>query len=328
MYKQLRMLIWAIFFIPLIATASPGQMSSTTQKQPEKTVTLMLEWFVNPDHGPIIIAQQKGYFKEEGLNVVIKEPADPRLPTKMLAANQVDIAVNYQPSMIHGVSQNLPIAWVGTLVAGPLDGLLVLDKGPIKTLADMKGKTIGLNIGGNEKAFLNRLFKPYGFGADDVKLVNVGWNLSSSLMSGQVDAVMGSYRNFELNQLALEGYKGRMFYYEENGIPPYDELIFIANKNHYDADKLRRFMTAIERGTQFITNHPQQAWELFRDYNPKQLNNPLNKKAWFDTIVHFAQRPTAMDKARYDRFSQFLKQHGSLTKELKTSQYMIDLYHH
>lgn len=41
----------------------------------DKTITLMLDWFVNPNHGPVVVAQQKGYFKEEGLNITIQEPA-------------------------------------------------------------------------------------------------------------------------------------------------------------------------------------------------------------------------------------------------------------
>ena len=174
-----------------------------------KELNLMLEWFVNPDHGPIIIAQENGYFKDQGLTVNIKEPADPNLPPKLVAAGDVDLAVYYQPSLTHGVAAGLPLSWAGTLVATPLDGLIVSEDGPIKSLKDMKGKTIGTNINGTEAAALDTLFKPYGFSSKDVQLVNVGWNMSSSLMSGRIDAIMGAYRNFELNQLAIEGHKGQ-----------------------------------------------------------------------------------------------------------------------
>ena len=151
----------------------------------------MLEWFVNPDHAPIIIAQENGYFEQEGVKVTIQEPAEPSLPPKLVAAGNVDLAVYYQPSMTYSIDSGLPLAWAGTLIGTPLDGLIVLDDGPIKSLADMKGKSIGVSFSGREQAFLNTLFEPHGFTANDIKMVNVGWNLSSSLMTGQVDAIMG-----------------------------------------------------------------------------------------------------------------------------------------
>ncbi|WOG27554.1 ABC transporter substrate-binding protein [Endozoicomonas sp. 8E] len=299
--------------------------TSLSFAQPDKELNLMLEWFVNPDHGPIVIAQQNGYFRDQGLKVNIQEPADPNLPPKLVAAGDVDLAVYYQPSLTRGVANGLPLAWAGTLVATPLDGLIVLEDGPIKSLKDMKGKTIGLNIGGNENAFLDTLFKPYGFSSKDIKMVNVGWNLSSSLMSGRVDAIMGAYRNFELNQLAIEGRQGKMFYYEENGIPPYDELIFIANSKKHDKQVIRKFLRAIELGTQFIVNNPQVSWEIFRDYSPKKLNNELNRRAWIDTLSRFALRPSARDTGRYDRFARFLEDHGDLKNIPQAKDYMLNL---
>lgn len=290
-----------------------------------KELTLMLEWFVNPDHGPIIIAQENGYFADQGLKVNMQEPADPNLPPKLVAAGDVDLAVYYQPSLIHGVAEGLPLAWAGTLISTPLDGLIVLDDGPIKSLKDMKGKTIGLTVGGIENALLDTLFKPYGFSSKDVKLVNVGWNMSSSLMSGKVDAIMGAYRNFQMNQLDIEGRKGKMFYYEENGIPPYDELIFIANSKKNDKEAIQKFLRAVELGSQYIVNNPEKSWKIFRDTSPAKLDNELNKRAWFDTVARFALRPAAKDTGRYDRFAQFLEQNGALKKAPKANTFMLDL---
>ena len=312
--------------IPLLSQAAAINKESNVKDKDIKELTLMLEWFVNPDHGPIIIAEKKGYFAQEGVKVSIQEPGDPSIPPKMVAAGDTDLAVYYQPSLTHGVAGGMPLAWAGTLVATPLDGLIVLEDGPIKSLKDLKGKTIGLSMHGNEKAFLDTMFKPYGFGTEDVKLVNVGWNLSSSLMTRRVDTIMGAYRNFELNQLAIEGKKGKMFPYEEHNVPPYDELIYIANSKKHNKEAIRRFLRATELATQFIVNHPKQSWELFKSYNPKQLDNELNKRAWIDTIPHFALRPAAKDVGRYQRFSDFLQKFGGVEKAPKASEYMLSLY--
>ena len=89
-------------------------------------VTLLLDWFVNPDHGPIIIAQEKGFFAEQNLSVEVIAPADPSAPPKMVAAGQADIAISYQPQLHLQIHEGLPLQRVGTLVATPLSCLLVL----------------------------------------------------------------------------------------------------------------------------------------------------------------------------------------------------------
>ncbi|UYM18768.1 ABC transporter substrate-binding protein [Endozoicomonas euniceicola] len=312
-----RLLSFMLIMLPILASAAPVEKT--------KDLTLMLEWFINPDHAPIIVAQQKGYFEQEGLNVTIQEPADPNLPPKLVAAGSADIAVYYQHSLNYAVDSGIPLVWAGTLVATPLDGLIVLEEGKIKNLEDMKGKTIGVSTNGNRKVLLDTLFKPHGFGYDDIKIVNVGWNLSSSLMTGRVDAIIGAYRNFELNELILSGSKGKMFYYEENGIPPYDELIFIANRDKHDKEAIRRFLRAVELGAQFIANNPDKSWEIFRDSNPRQLDNKLNKRAWFDTIPYLARRPAAKDTGRYQRVADFLYENKELKKPQKAEDLMISL---
>ena len=188
-------------------------------------LTLILDWFINPDHGPIIIAKENGYFKDAGLEVEIIAPADPADPPKMVAAGKADIAVSYQPQLHLQVHEGLPLVRVGTLGATPWNCLLVLADGPIKSIADLAGKKVGFSVAGVEEALLGAILKPHGLGMNDVELVNVNWSLSPSLMSKQVDAVIGAFRNFELNQMAIEGVEGRCFYLEEEGLPAYDELI-------------------------------------------------------------------------------------------------------
>ena len=88
----------------------------------------------------------------------------------------------------------------------------------LKTLADLKGKKIGYSVSGFETALLETMLKSAGISLKDVQLVNVNWSLSPSLISKQVDAVIGSFRNFELNQLAIEGYQGKAFFPEKHGV--------------------------------------------------------------------------------------------------------------
>jgi putative hydroxymethylpyrimidine transport system substrate-binding protein len=272
-------------------------------------MTLILDWFVNPDHGPIIVAKEKGYFAEEGLDVDIVAPADPADPPKMVAAGKADLAVAYEPQLHLQIHEGLPLRRVGTLVATPLTCLLVLKDGPIHSIADLKGKKVGFSVAGVEEALLTAILKPHQLTLSDIELVNVNFSLSPSLMSKQVDAVMGAYRNFELNQMAIEGVPGRCFYIEEEGVPPFDELIYVANAETMDKAKISRFLAATEKAAQFIVNHPDESWKIFSG-TAAELQDELNAKAWTDTIPRFAMSPAALDVGRYARFEAFLKDAG------------------
>lgn len=296
----------------------------STQAMANDKMTVLLDWFVNPDHGPLIIAQEKGYFADAGLEVEIVAPADPSAPPKLVAAGQADIAISYQPQLHLQIAEGLPLVRVGTLVATPLNCLLVLEEGPVKSLADLKGRKVGYSVAGVEEALLTGMLAPHNVTPSDIELINVNFSLSPALMSGQVDAVIGAFRNFELNQMDIEGVKGRCFYLEEEGIPSYDELIYVANPANMDADKMARFIGATELATQFIINNPRESWKIFSG-TAKELQNELNKRAWADTLPRFALRPAAFDAGRYQRFQSFLIESGLLSEAIPIDKIAIDV---
>lgn len=287
-------------------------------------LTLILDWFVNPDHGPILIAEENGYFEEQGLKVRVVPPADPSVPPKIVAAGEADLAISYQPQLHLQVAQNLPLVRVGTLVATPLNCLLVLEDGPVKSLRDLAGRKVGYSVAGVEEALLTGILKPHGLRLQDIELVNVNWSLSPSLMSRQVDAVIGAFRNFELNQMKLEGVGGRCFYLEEEGLPPYDELIYVANRETMNGEVIARFLAAVEKAVQYIVNRPEESWEIFSSTAP-ELKDELNRLAWFDTLPRFALRPAALDAARYRQMESFLLEHGLIEQLSPVDRLAVDI---
>ena len=287
-------------------------------------VTLMLDWFVNPDHAPIIIAQEKGFFADEDLEVQVVAPADPSDPPKLVAAGKADYAISYQPQLHLQVHEGLPLTRVGTLIATPLNCLMVKADGPVQQIADLKGKKIGYSVSGVEDALVGQILKTAGLGMADVEMVNVNWSLSPALIAGQVDATIGAYRNFELTQMRLEGAEGRCFFIEESGVPTYDELVFVANPARLDKDRTARFLHAVERGAQYMVNHPDEAWALFSATAP-DLGDALNAQAWKDTLPRFSQSPAALDHGRYARFEQFLKDAGLVDSVLPVADLAIDV---
>jgi len=287
-------------------------------------LTVMLDWFINPDHAPLYVALERGYFAEQGLEVSFVQPSDPNDPPKLVAAGRAEIAVSYQPQLHLQVAAGLPLRRIATLVATPLNSLVVLADGPIQTIADLKGKKVGFSVGGFEDALLGAMLEKHGLTLDDIDLINVNFSLSPSLISGQVDAVIGAFRNFELNQMDILNRPGRAFFVEEEGVPGYDELILVANANTLDDPRLTRFLTALEQGVQYLVNHPDESWQLFikgRD----DLDDELNRRAWAATLPRFALRPAALDRGRYARFAEFLKERGMLDTVLPTDRYALEL---
>jgi putative hydroxymethylpyrimidine transport system substrate-binding protein len=286
-----------------------SSLMTATPSQASDKLTVLLEWFVNPDHAPMVVAQQLGLFDKAGLEVELLPPADPSAVPRLVSAGQADIGIHYQPNLYLDHEAGLPLVRFGTLVETPLNTVTVLASGPIASLKDLKGKTVGFSVSGFEDAMLGRMLASAGLGKDDVTLVNVNFALSPSLIGGKVDATIGGFRNFELSQMRLEGHEGRSFFPEEHGVPVYDELIFVTRRDLAGDPRLPRFLEAVEQGAIYLTNHPQDAWTLFIKAYPN-LDDALNKQAFTDTLPRFAKRPAALDRGRYERFGAFMKESG------------------
>jgi putative hydroxymethylpyrimidine transport system substrate-binding protein len=286
--------------------------------------TVILDWFVNPDHAGLIVAKEKGFFEKNGLSVKFQVPSNPNDPPKLVAAGKADLAISYQPQHHLHVDRGLPLVRIATLVATPLNCLVVLADGEIKGIADLKGKRIGYSIGGFETVLLKTMLARHGLSLSDVTLINVNFSLSPSLFAGTTDAVIGAFRNFELNQMEIEKRPGRAFFVEEHGIPPYDELILVAHRRTVKDPKLRGFVDALEAGTRFLVNHPEESWELFLKHR-KALDDELNRRAWKDTLRRFALRPAALDRKRYERFARFAEENGLIKHIPDLETYAVEV---
>lgn len=287
-------------------------------------LTLILDWSINPDHAPLFVAKEMGFFKQAGLDLTMIEPGDPNTPPKLVAAGRYALAISYQPQLHMQVDQGLPLVRVGTLVSAPLNSLVVLKSGPIKSIADLKGRKIGYSVGGFEQALLSAMLGKYGVKLSEVTLINVNFSLSPALMAGKVDAVIGAFRNFELNQMAIEGRPGRAFLPELEGVPMYDELIFVAHRKRTGDKRILAFLNAVKKGAVYLRANPKASWTLFIR-GRKKLDNELNRRAWRDTLAYFAQDPAALDKDRYRAFAKFMKVQGLIKTVPPLERYAVEL---
>jgi putative hydroxymethylpyrimidine transport system substrate-binding protein len=307
--------ILALLLLALPVRAQPAR----------EPLTVLLDWFINPDHAPIVIAQERGDFARAGLDVRIVAPADPNDPPRLIGAKRGDIGVFYQKNLYLAVDQGLPLMRVGTLVATPLSTLTVLRDGPVRTLADLRGKRIGYSVAGFEEVTMGAMLESVGLSLSDIRLVNVNFGLSSALMSGQVDGILGGFRNFELHQLDLENRPGRAFFPEQYGMPTYDELIYIAHRDRARDPLLRRFIDATEAATHFLVNNPEESWRMFIAGPRRELDNELNRRAFASTANRFSLSPGALDRNRYERFARFLADRRMIRSVPALETYAVEL---
>ncbi|WBW63779.1 ABC transporter substrate-binding protein [Klebsiella electrica] len=293
------------------------------QAMANEKLTLVLDWYINPDHAPIMVAEQIGAFKAQGLDVKIVPPSDPALPPRLVAAGQADLAITYQPQVHFFADEGLPLVRVGTLINSPLNTVIALDK-RIKTPADLKGKKVGYSVSGIEQATLATMAQHAHIDPQSIKLINVNFQLTSALLAGQVDAVIGGYRNIEALELKLQGKDPQVMNVEDFGVPAYDELVIVARRDEIHVAKIKKFLAALQEGVAYLRAHPQETWQAFAAAHP-ELNSELNKQAWQQTAPLFAARPAALDKARYEAYEQFLYNNKLVKKITPLTQYAVEL---
>lgn len=292
--------------------------------QDSKKLTIILDWFPNPDHAPLIVAQEKGFFKEQGIQVELIGPADPNDPPKLVAAGKADIGITYEPQFMQQVDQGLPLIAIGTLIDKPLNCLVTLKESGINSLSKLKNKRIGSSIGGLTGIMLTKMLTEKGLSQKDIELINVRYNLTQALLSRRVDAVTGMNRNFEVPQLELTDHQVNVFFPEEHGIPNYSELIFIIHQAHVRDPRIPRFLAALKKAVAYLDTHQQPSWQAFIKKYP-EANNAVNKEAWLQTIPYFAEDPARIRHKEWETFSKFMAENKMIKKTQPLSRYVLEL---
>lgn len=307
----------------LFLLAAPAHSTTSPYK-----LTLILDWFVNPDHATLFVAEEKGFFKEQNLEVVLINPADSSDPPKLVAAEQADLAITYEPDFIDQVEHGLPLRTFGTLVDKPLNCLLLLRDGPVKTLAELKNRRIGSSSGGIKALMLKIMLQKQGLKLDDVDLINVRHNLLQALLARKVDAVSGAMRNIEAAQLVSYSHPPLIFLPEKNGIPTYSELIFVARQDRLQNPQqrlaLRHFLLALHKAAVYLKKHPEACWLAFAKKYPA-LNNDLNHRAWTASLPYFTNHPERIAAEEWRAFIVFMRQNGLIQSQRNLSDYITEI---
>ena len=308
----------------LLLTAGTATLAAPAiaRALPWRKFTVILDWFVNPDHAPLFAARYCGAFKHAGLMVDLIAPTDPDLPPRLLAAGKADAALSYQPQLYLLVDQGLPVRRTGTLIDNPLNTLTALKRSGIKTLADLKGRKIGYSVAGVETVLIGTMLRHAGLSLHDVTLVNVNFNLITALRAGEVDAVIGTFRTYEDIELAQDGLDPVIFYPEDYGVPPSDELILLSNTAGLHNPALPRFLHALKEGVAALHADPEGMLKQFLKDHPK-LNDKLDIASWHALPPYFASDPAALNTHRYIVYRDFMAKAGLIKAALPLRDYAV-----
>lgn len=241
-------------------------------------LTVVLDWYPNALHAFLYEAQEKGYFAEQGLDVNIQSPAGVNDAMSMVAAGKADIGLYYQQDVIQArAEQNVPIKSIGAVVQGPLNIVLSLKDKNITSPKDLEGKTVGYAGTELSEALIHSIMKDSGVDPNSVKLVDVGFDLMSSMTTGNVDATIGCLVNHEVPQLEKEGFEVNYFFPDDFGVPKYYEGIFLASDDmiENEPDVLAGFLTACSKGFEDFKNNTDEVLQVLLD-NQDEANFALD----------------------------------------------------
>ncbi|MFV0342057.1 MAG: ABC transporter substrate-binding protein, partial [Anaerocolumna sp.] len=169
----------------------------------------------------------------------------------LVAAGKAEIGLYYEHDIIQAVAnQGIGVKSIGAVVQSPLNIILSLADKNIQLPTDLEGKTIGYAGTALSEALVQTMMKASGSDFSSVEMVNVGFELMSSMTTGNVDATIGCLVNHEVPQMEEEGFDVNYFMVNEYGIPNYYEAVFLANNKMIEGEPevLAGFLRASAKG--------------------------------------------------------------------------------
>jgi putative hydroxymethylpyrimidine transport system substrate-binding protein len=323
--------IWAIA-LPVLALslvlAACGEKSEDTTGDRED-FSLTLDFYPNPDHAGIYMAEKLGYFEEAGLDVSIATPSDPAVPIKQVVAGRSDLAISYEPEVALAREQGLDVVAIAALVNRPLTSMIWLRKSGVKGVGDLKGKTVATAGIPYQDAFLQTILGRVKLTPDDVKIVNVGFGLLPALLGGSAQALLGGFLNVEGIDLRERGKAPVVTPVDALGVPTYDELVLVARRASLEEnpEKFRLFLAALERGTDAAVQQPGAATEAITEANP-DLEPKLTAAEVKVTLPLLGARTKGqpygyMDSGEWSTFAGWMRDNGQIDS-LPTASELLD----
>jgi putative hydroxymethylpyrimidine transport system substrate-binding protein len=319
--------------VALLVAGCGGSSASSTTSAPEPAkVRVLLDWFPNPDHIGFYTAQHQGEFRRRNLDVTLTPPSNQADPLKLVATGRVPLGISYEPDTLIARAQGLHVTAVAAVVPVALNALIAPRTSPVKTPAQLAGHTIGAPGLPSDDVYLEAIYQRYGIDPAKVRKVNVSTSLVAAMLSGKVDATIDGYRNIEAIQLADRGLRPMVVPVTDAGVPPYDELVLVANSDQLASDAayrdmVRRFVAALAAGTRTAIARPKVAERAIapvaKGYRPELLAKMV------DATAPLLRNPAGfgrLDVGRWQSFADWMLGRKLLPRHVDATTAATDAY--
>lgn len=316
----------------LAAGLFTGCGANKTAEQTElKKVTVILDWVPNTNHTGLYVAKDKGYYKEEGLDVNIIQPSDGSTAS-LIAAGKGDFGVSYQEdvTMARTAAEPVPVKAIAAIIQHNTSGFASPAGKNIKTPKDFEGKTYGGWGSPSESAILKAVMEKDGGDFSKLKIVDVGSEDFFAATKKNVDfewvfegwaGIQAKLQNESLNYIELRKLNPDLDYYTP---------VIIASDNalQKDPELARKFLKATTKGYEYAMTNPEDAANILVS-NAKETDPKLaleSQKYLADKYKAEATRWGEMKQSVWDNYTKFLYDNKLITKQLDSKEAFTNEY--
>ncbi len=243
----------------LLALAGPSTQAADR-------LTLQLKWVTQGQFAGYYVAQAKGFYKAENLDVTIR-PGGPDInPSQVIAAGGADVVVDWMPSALAAREHGVPLVNIAQVFNKSGMELTCRRDSGIRSPADFKGKTLGVWFSGNEYPFLSWMAK-LGYSTSgsnpDVKMLKQGFNVDPLLQKQAACISTMSYNEYwQLIEAGMKPADLIVFKYQDQGVATLEDGLYTLESKLKDPammDRLARFLKASMQGWQYTIDQPDEA---------------------------------------------------------------------
>ena len=283
-------------------------------------VTVQLKWLPQAQFAGYYVAQSKGYYKAEGLDVTIKPGGPDISPVQVIAGNGADVVVNWMPDALAAREAGVPLVNIAQVFNQ--SGLMLTCKkaSGVTTPKDFKGKTLGVWYGGNEYPFLNWMAK-LGLKTDtDIKIMKQGFNVDP-LLQNQAACISTMIYN-EYWQVIDAGVKESdliTFFYEDQGVASLEDGLYVLESNLKDpafVKRMGKFLKATFKGWNDAVKDPAGAAKIVVAADTSGSATEKVQKRQMENVAKLITNANSpkmgyLDPAAYERTVKVLLSSGS-----------------
>jgi putative hydroxymethylpyrimidine transport system substrate-binding protein len=263
---NVRLSIFATILLMLVSLP----VHAATQFASTRHVTLMLDWYPNSDHGGIYTAIQRGYLARRHVDLTARVPSDTSAQISLVASGHADFGITYETDLLDARAHHIPVQSVMCIVQHPLNTVMALSASGISRPRQLAGHTVGVAGSPSDIPIISAMMGFDGSSVSKVRIVNVGYNLLTSLLARKVDAVVGVYWTWEAIQARQLGHPVNVMRVERWGVPNSCELVLVASEKTVRSQPslIRDTVQALQAGYAFAENHPDAAWSALHSRFP------------------------------------------------------------